>query len=266
MTTPDDGWALPERLSVELTNTCSKGCPFCYNGSARAGSTLWSNGELVSFVKDCARHGVRAVSFGGGEPLEYEGVFDLLESLSGVLFRSLTTNGLLLDELEDRLVTAAPDKVHVSIHFPNSAREVRRVCDQVARLTGRGVRSGVNLLVEKGRIADAQGAVRTLAGAGVGLDRIVLLPLKLTEDPARAVVPRDLLEVAGGARFQSMSCLRGCAKSPPFCAVSWDKKAAWCSYTSARRGLQTLDAEGLRRALEGLDVVYCGAKPREELV
>jgi molybdenum cofactor biosynthesis enzyme MoaA len=260
-----DVGTLPERMSVELTNRCSKACAFCYSHSTRAGATVWQVGELESFIRDCAANGVRAVSFGGGEPLEYDGLFTLLENLEGVLFRSLTTNGLrLTPEVEDRLVAAAPNKVHISIHYPQISREVLRVRDQVARLATRGIRSGVNLLVERQRVAEAQKAVATLAEAGIGLDRIVLLPLRGTRDPQRQTTSRDVLAAAGGARFQSMTCLTACGKSPRFCAVSWDRMAAWCSYTSTRRRLETLDAAGLRRALDGLGLSFCGTIPREE--
>jgi organic radical activating enzyme len=268
MTDPDaDRAALPERMSIELTNSCSKGCRFCYNSSTRSGATLWRTEELVPFIRDCAAHGVRAVSFGGGEPLEYAGLFALLDATRGVVFRSLTTNGLgLTRDVEDRLVAASPDKVHVSIHFPDHPREVARVRDQVVRLAGRGIRSGINMLVEKERVADAKVATRTLADAGIGADRIVYLPLRSAADPTRLTTASDIAEAAGSPRFQSMTCLKACTKSPRFCAVSWDRKAAWCSYTSERRALLTLDADGLRRALTGLGLTYCGVVAREEFV
>lgn len=251
---------LPERISIELTNSCAKGCSFCYNGSMKAGKTLWHNDELHAFVADCAKHGIRAVSFGGGEPLEYDGIFSLLESLANMLFRSLTTNGLALEgKIEERLVAASPDKVHISIHFPHNVREVQRVRDQVVRLTKRGIRCGVNLLVEKERLVAARNAVSMLQEAGIGLDRIVFLPLRSVNSIVKLTTAQDLLEVAGGQNFQSMTCLKACGKSPRFCAISWDKKAAWCSYTSERRRLETLNAKGLHDALNGLGLVYCGA-------
>src|SRR5262245_17877985 len=101
-------WGRPmplERISIEVTNRCAKACWFCYNHSLPEGSTRWRPDELVAFVSDCAANGIKAVSFGGGEPLQYEGLFEVLERLRGTLFRSITTNGLLLtDALLDRLV------------------------------------------------------------------------------------------------------------------------------------------------------------------
>src|SRR3954468_18534118 len=82
---------------------------------------------------------------GGGEPLQFAGLFDVLRELDGSLFRSVTTNGLLLHgETLNQLVAARPDKVHVSIHFPDRAHEVNRVAAQVTDLAHRGVKSGAN--------------------------------------------------------------------------------------------------------------------------
>src|SRR5262249_56946952 len=115
--------------------------------------------ELVAFVSDCAAHGVKAVSFGGGERLQYPELVDVLFRLRVALFRSLTTNGLLLTgETLDRLIAAAPDKVHLSIHFPERSSEVERVIRQVHELAARGIRSGINFLVARSNLDAARRA------------------------------------------------------------------------------------------------------------
>jgi len=245
-----------ERMSIELTNRCSKACWFCYNESRPSGASTWSVAEVVSFIGDCARSGLRAVSFGGGEPLEYEGVLDILEQLRGTLFRSVTTNGLLLDrDRLDALVAVAPDKVHVSIHFPGRQAEVSRVIEQVSTLESRGIRSGVNLLVARSALAAAEAAASALRAAGIGNDRIVYLPMRARDTPT----PGELARVAGGtALFQSMTCLPACAKSKRFCSISWDRMVGWCSYTRARRALGSLSYAALEQALDGLGLEFCG--------
>src|SRR5262249_22455657 len=158
-----------ERLSIELTNACAKACWFCYNHSQPGGGTRWTADELVAFVGDCAAHGVKPVSFGGGEPLQYGGLFDVLGRLRGTLFRSLTSNGLLLaGELLERLVAAGPDKVHLSIHFPERESEVERVVRQVGELARRGVRSGGNLLVARAHLAAPRRAAGRRGASGGG--------------------------------------------------------------------------------------------------
>lgn len=244
-----------ERLSIELTNQCSKHCFFCYNGSHPAGNTSWTPEEIVSFVKDCAAKGTQAVSLGGGEPLKYPYLFDVLHQLKGVLFRSVTSNGLLLrGQLLNKLVEAAPDKVHLSIHFPEDDREVERVIYQVQVLASLGIRSGVNLLVTRSNLQAATVAAAKLYSGSIGSDLLIYLPMRLHDTPT----PQQIAKVAGGQPFQSMSCLVNCYPSPRFCAIAWDKQVAWCSYTRARRPLLELTARGLETALMDLPLVFCG--------
>ncbi len=248
-----------ERLSIELTNRCGKGCAFCYNASRPGGETRWTPDEVVGLVADCAAHGTRAVSFGGGEPLQYPGLFEVLERLRGVVGRAVTTNGLLLrGELLERLVAAAPDKVHVSIHFPGDEAEVARVVAQVTDLAARGVPSGVNLLVGRSTLVEATRAAARLRAAGLGPERIVYLPMRGADTPSADEVGR----VAGSPRFQGPSCLLACGKSPRFVALSWDRAVAWCSYTATRRPLEALTWAGLVAALDGLGLAFCGGTAR----
>lgn len=246
-----------ERISIELSTLCDKACAFCYSHSSPQGGPSWDLDALTSFAIDCASNGIRAISLGGGEPLQYPGLFELLAALQGHVFRSFTTNGLLLDERLDQVVAAAPDKVHVSIHFPGSAPEVRRVVRQVCALQQRGIRSGVNLLVDRRQLEPAARAIHALRDAGIGLDRIVLLPMRGQHTPS----PQQLAAVAGTQRFQSMTCLLACGRSPRFASIAADQTVAWCSYTSERRALPSLDHAGLLAALDGLGLVFCGGTP-----
>jgi sulfatase maturation enzyme AslB (radical SAM superfamily) len=244
-----------ELISIELTNRCAKACWFCYNHSLPEGDTRWTVDEVVGFVRDCAANGVKAVSFGGGEPLQYPGLFDVLGRLDGTLFRSMTTNGLLLHgDALDRLFAARPDKVHVSIHFPDRPNEVTRVIGQVNELAAGGVKSGVNFLVTRSNLLAARESAKRIRDAGIGNDRIVYLPMRGRDTPT----PNELAEVAGKTLFQSMTCLTKCGPSPRFASVGWDKSVAWCSYTVSRRPLPGLTHAGLVAAMTGLGLEFCG--------
>lgn len=243
-----------ERLSIELTERCSKGCGFCYNGSSRAGETTWTVDDLIAFTRDCATHGTRAFSFGGGEPLEDPGLlWPVLAALRGVAFRSLTTNGLLLDAEQCwALAAAAIDKVHVSIHNPQDSDEVARVIAQVHELAAVGVTSGINLLVRRSRLADAAAAAARIHAAGISNARVVYLPMRGSDVPT----PREIAGVAGGP-FQSTSCLAGCGTSARFASISARRDVARCSYTIARRPLAAPTHEALLAALDGLALIDC---------
>lgn len=244
-----------ELISIEVTRQCAKGCWFCYNESGPEGVTEWTADEIESFVGDCAENGIKAVSFGGGEPLEFGEIYDLLIRLRGVAYRTMTTNGLKLDdEALDRLVDAAPDKVHISIHFPEREDEVDRVIHQVDELNAAGIKSGINFLVARSNLDVAERAATQVRDAGISNDRIVYLPMRMTDTPS----PKEMGRVAGSMNFQSMSCLMDCAKSPRFASVGADKSVAWCSYTTTRRQLEELNWRGLIRALDGLGLEFCG--------
>lgn len=251
------------RLSIELSQHCTKACWFCYSHSTAAGSTKWTAEELIAFVRDCAAHGVQAVSFGGGEPLQSPLLWPVLEALRGQLFRSFTTNGLpLLDATTfDRVRKARPDKVHLSIHFPGRAAEVQRVIEQVHNLTEAGIRSGINLLVQRSTLAASRDAARRIHDAGIDNGRIVYLPMRGQDTPT----PDQLAAVAGGP-FQSMTCLSGCAASPRFCSIGWDRSVAWCSYTRSRRALAKPTYASMLDALLGLPLDYCGPETTDPLV
>jgi hypothetical protein len=144
--------------------------------------------------------------------------------------------------------------VQVSIHFPEDHREVARVAAQAQTLEAQGVRSGVNLLVGRSQLDAAVKARQTLKRAGIGDDRILLLPMRGQDTPS----PADLAAVAGSERFQSVTCLLHCGASPRFASIGWDRRVGWCSYTSSRRPLGDLSYRALTEALTGLGLQFCG--------
>ena len=243
-----------EVVSLEPSRRCSKGCAFCYNGSNPDAGGDWSVNEVVEFARDLSRGGVRVLSFGGGEPLEWPGIFDALVELQGTLARTLTTNGLPLAHSGTftNLIRASPEKVHVSIHQPSNRAEVKRVLRQVRELSDAGVRSGINLLVSQSQLDAAKRAAAMAQMSGIGNERIVYLPRRGDDTPS----PDAIRRVAGGP-FQSMTCLNACSQSPRFASVAADRSAGWCSYTRRRRRLASLDLLGLMRALDGLGLENC---------
>lgn len=244
-----------ELISIEVTNQCLKECWFCYNHSRSNGETFWRPEELIAFIQDCIQHGIKAVSFGGGEPLQYPHIFSVLKTLQGQVFRSLTTNGLLLQaHLLENLIATKPDKVHISIHFPEQENEVKRVVQQVKQLEKSSIRSGINFLVSRKKLTEAKRAVQYIREQGISADRIVYLPMRKEDSPT----PKEMAEVIGSSHFQSMTCLLQCGKSPRFCSVSWDQQVAWCSYTQTRHPLSSLTYQGLIETLEPLELAFCG--------
>lgn len=236
-----------ELLSIDLSNYCSKQCSFCYNHSRREGNTLWKSQEVIDFASDCISHGVRAVSLGGGEPFEYDGVFKVIDALYPKCYLSVTSNGLPLEEerIWDMLANHKPDKIHITIHQPDNEAEVNRVERQVQRIASIGIKPGVNLLVGADKISSAKVAYDRI-GKLLNSDQIILVPQRFSNTPS----PQQLASVAGGKPFQSPSCLLKCQRPTNFCSVSWDKKVNSCSFSPNKVPLETLDYLGLIKALE----------------
>ena len=236
-----------ELLSIDLSNYCSKQCSFCYNHSRREGNTLWKPQEVIDFVSDCISHGVKAVSLGGGEPFEYNGVFEVIDALYPKCYLSVTSNGLPLEnkEIWEMLDKHKPDKIHLTIHQPDNEAEVLRVERQVQQIASIGIKPGVNLLVGADKIASVKSVYERL-GKLLNNDQIILVPQRFSNTPT----PKQLASVAGGKPFQSPSCLLKCQRPANFCSVSWDKKVNSCSFAPNKVPLETLDYAGLIKALE----------------
>jgi len=245
-----------ERLSIELTDRCAKACAFCYARATPAGARSWALADVLALLRDCAAHGTRAVSFGGGEPLEYPHLLELLHATRGLLFRSVTTSGLLVDALLPALAGAAPNKIHLSIHEPADREEVERVAWQVAAVEDHGIRAGVNLLVRRSGLDAAREAARTLREAGIRNDRVTYLPMRPSDTPSAD----ELASVTGGP-FQSATCIAGCSPSPRFASLAADGTVAHCAYTRERARLSTFTHAALVETLGRLGVAPCGAVP-----
>lgn len=243
-----------ELLSIDLSNYCSKQCPFCYNHSRREGNTLWKPQEVIDFASDCIEHGVKAVSLGGGEPFEYNGVFEVIDALYPKCYLSVTSNGLPLEnkEIWEMLDKHKPDKIHLTIHQPDNEAEVLRVERQVQQIASIGIKPGVNLLVGADKIASVKSVYERL-GKLLNNDQIILVPQRFSNTPT----PKQLASVAGGKPFQSPSCLLKCQRPANFCSVSWDKKANSCSFAPNKVPLETLDYRGLMQALEKVEWKKC---------
>lgn len=243
-----------ELLSIDLSNYCSKQCSFCYNHSRKEGNTVWKPSEVIDFASDCIAHGVKAVSLGGGEPFEYNGVFEVIDALYTKCYLSLTSNGLPLEDPEiwNMLEQHKPDKIHVTIHQPDNEKEVNRVEALLPRIEAIGIKPGLNLLVGADKIEAATKVFQRMTKI-LDNDQIILVPQRFSNTPT----PKQLASVAGGKPFQSPSCLLACKRPENFCSVSWDKKVNSCSFAPNKIALESIDFKGLSEALSKVNWKRC---------
>ncbi len=238
-----------EQLSIDLSNYCTKQCPFCYNHSTKEGNVMWKPEEVIAFAKDCVAHGVKAISLGGGEPFEYDGILDIIDALQHICYLSVTTNGLPLVRPGGiswkTLKEHAPDKVHVTLHNPDSEKELNRVLMEIRTLEKVAcVRAGCNLLVADSNI-DACKHAYSILERFMSPQSIILVPMRYGDTPSLA----RIASVSRQYPFQAPSCLLECKKPENFVSVSWDKKVNFCSYAGGKEPLLSLDYQGMIDAL-----------------
>lgn len=249
-----------EMLSIDLSNYCSKGCPFCYNHSNSAGDTVWGAEEAITFLKDCVANGVRAVSLGGGEPFEYDDIFQIIGAISPFCYLSVTSNGLPLEKelIWQKLTETKPDKIHLTIHNPYDDPEIKRILNRLDRLKEIGIKGGINLLVAADKINEAR-QTYCLALKYLKPDQIILVPQRYSKMPS----PKQLSEITGGRPFQSPSCLLECKAPTNFASVSWDKKVNFCSFAAGKEPLPSLNYSGLCAALSKVIFKSCMECPKD---
>ena len=229
-------------VSIELTNRCRKRCPWCYAKSSPEGKTFWRPEVLAAFIKDLAANGIEAVSFGGGEPLEYPHFWELMDLVREIsVFKSMTTNGLEIGPETPKRLAETLRKVHISIHDP---ADVPGAILSVQALSKTGIKAGLNFLVKGEDIQAEKMAVQAIKDAGITEDRVIFLPLR---GNGRVVDMETFKEVARvlSPRFQSTFCLLGCRKSGRFVSVDWQGRVGWCSFTETKAKMEEFTYQGM---------------------
>ncbi len=80
-----------------ITEKCNEKCIFCY----RTLSDDLSYENNLSIAKKLLQHGVKKITFAGGEPLLYKNILELakfIKSQNPDIILSLTTNGMLIND------------------------------------------------------------------------------------------------------------------------------------------------------------------------
>src|SRR6478672_3595261 len=125
-------------LRISVTDRCNFRCIYCM---PEDGVRWLPREDILNFeeIADVVRaaveiHGIRRFKLTGGEPTVRHGIVDLvrmLRGLTGVEDLSLTTNGMLLEDLAVPLKESGLDRVTVSVDSlnPERFRQITRTGD-----------------------------------------------------------------------------------------------------------------------------------------
>ena len=115
-------------IRVSVTDRCNLRCVYCM---PEEGIPCVSHRDILTFdeiVRICragAELGIRRIKLTGGEPLVRKGLPDLvgmLKTIPGIEQVTLTTNGILLREQINELVSNGLDAVNISIDTLDAER------------------------------------------------------------------------------------------------------------------------------------------------
>jgi len=123
---------LIDYLRISVTDRCNLSCFYC---KPRAGMKTLRHRDILSYeeilrlVALAVPLGITRVRVTGGEPLVRRGIVDFIASLNtlkGIEDISITTNGVLLEEMADGLLKAGKPRLNVSLDSldPNKFRVI----------------------------------------------------------------------------------------------------------------------------------------------
>lgn len=107
-------------LRISVTDRCNLRCRYCVDGNFPfiPHSEILTYEEILKFVRICAEMGIEKVRLTGGEPLVRRRIEYLVKEITligGIRDVSLTTNGILLEEKLESLVSAGLKRINVSL-------------------------------------------------------------------------------------------------------------------------------------------------------
>ena len=115
-----------EYIRISVTDRCNLRCTYCMPEEGIPvvdHQEILSYDEIAKLVEIFADIGIRKIKLTGGEPLVRKGIPNLvkqLKSIPGVEQVTLTTNGIMLEEMLEELAYAGLDGINQNSECPDS--------------------------------------------------------------------------------------------------------------------------------------------------
>ncbi len=167
-------------LRISITQRCNLRCAYCHREGevkrANVSAEKMSREEIIRIAKIAVNLGINRIKLTGGEPLMRDDVCEVVEGIAEIpnlRDLSMTTNGLLLDEMATRLHAAGLKRVNISLPSLNSIT--------YRELTG-------------GKIENALNGIKAAVDAGfspVKLNMVILEGVNVDDVPEMIDFARD---------------------------------------------------------------------------
>jgi len=188
-------------LRVSVTDRCNLKCVYCTpsKGLKHFKQTdLLTDEEIIRFISIAHRHGLRKVRITGGEPLLRKNITQLIAAIkkTGIRQLSLTTNGLTLSKMAEKLKSAGLDRVNISLD---------------------------TLDAEKYKTIANGGDINLVWKAIKEAERVDLMPVKINMVPIRGINDDEILSFAS-LTFEKNYHIRFIELMPANCERPWTKE------------------------------------------
>ncbi|NPA62991.1 MAG: GTP 3',8-cyclase MoaA [Methanococci archaeon] len=176
-------------LRVSITNKCNLKCFYCHQEGHQSNNNRFMTAEEIGkIVRTSTKFGVKKIKISGGEPLLRKDVCNIVENIKDERIKdiSLTTNGILLENLAENLKNSGLDRVNVSLDTLNPLlyKKITRFGD-VNRVIN-GIKKAVdvdltpikiNFLATSINISDLKNIMEFCKDVGAILQIIEFIPL-----------------------------------------------------------------------------------------
>ena len=152
-----------EYMRISVTDRCNLRCVYCMPEEGIENISheeILSYDEIIRICKCIANLGIKKIKITGGEPLVRKDIIDLIKEIKeidGIDEVTITTNGVLLYEMADKLYEAGIDAVNISLDTLNRDKflkitrrdKYKNVSMAIDKLIDLGVRVKINCLAIK---------------------------------------------------------------------------------------------------------------------
>ena len=136
-----------EYMRISVTDRCNLRCVYCMPEEGIENISheeILSYDEIIRICKCIANLGIKKIKITGGEPLVRKDIIDLIKEIkeiNGIDEVTITTNGVLLYEMADKLYEAGIDAINISLDTLNR--------DKFLKITRRDKYENVSMAIDK---------------------------------------------------------------------------------------------------------------------
>jgi cyclic pyranopterin phosphate synthase len=174
---------------ISITDNCNLRCIYCMpEGYTPCSKKIISQQEIKSIVEALSSLGVKRIRLTGGEPLLRQDIIEIMNAINntdGIEDIGITTNGMLLSKLADKLFASGLKRVNISLDSLKddtfkkiTGGNIENVLQGIEKCVDLGVKVKLNMVpiagINDGEIADF---IKLTENLNVDVRFIELMPI-----------------------------------------------------------------------------------------